>query len=266
VGSRIGDGQAQGVYGSYRSAGLLLRSTKSLAAWHERKQIELVVRLNNLEGPWIALLCLVRFRLAGCFSSNSAGEEARKFVWTTWAVATPGAGGVGRLKAAQSGVATAQKSFFPRPNPALRRHLNPCISDPWAVLAVKIRVKMEVKMGFRSSFTRFLVCRIKTDSESPHFCARNVPKPRARNGPQKHPPLHLSPAHNPFLVQSLEGLAMKLTLCFVQEHDVCRGYPLPFYPRPPDAKVPEQSFTRIAGRPPQDNAGELPFRCLEPTI
>src|SRR5258708_16900847 len=37
MGSRIGDGQAQGVYGCYRCAGLLLRSTKSLAAWHERK-------------------------------------------------------------------------------------------------------------------------------------------------------------------------------------------------------------------------------------
>src|SRR5260370_33050363 len=37
MGSRIGDGQAQGVHGCYRCAGLLLRSTKSLAAWHERK-------------------------------------------------------------------------------------------------------------------------------------------------------------------------------------------------------------------------------------
>src|SRR5258705_7531651 len=37
LGSRIGDGQAQSVYGCYRCAGLLLRSTKSLAAWHERK-------------------------------------------------------------------------------------------------------------------------------------------------------------------------------------------------------------------------------------
>jgi len=30
VGSRTGNGQAQGIYGSYRCAGLLLRSTKSL--------------------------------------------------------------------------------------------------------------------------------------------------------------------------------------------------------------------------------------------
>jgi hypothetical protein len=37
VGSRIGDGRAQGVYGCNRCAGVLLRSTKSLAAWHERK-------------------------------------------------------------------------------------------------------------------------------------------------------------------------------------------------------------------------------------
>jgi transposase-like protein len=37
LGSRIGDGQAQGVYGCYRCAGLLLRSTKSLATRLERK-------------------------------------------------------------------------------------------------------------------------------------------------------------------------------------------------------------------------------------
>ena len=37
VGSRVGDGQAQGVYGGHECAGLLLRSTKSLATWDERK-------------------------------------------------------------------------------------------------------------------------------------------------------------------------------------------------------------------------------------
>ena len=37
LGSRTGDGQAQGVYGSHESASLLLRSTKSLATRHQRK-------------------------------------------------------------------------------------------------------------------------------------------------------------------------------------------------------------------------------------
>src|SRR5580704_4988457 len=37
LGSRPGDGQAQGVYRGHRCAGLLLRSTKSLAARDERK-------------------------------------------------------------------------------------------------------------------------------------------------------------------------------------------------------------------------------------
>jgi len=37
VGSRTGDGEAQGLYGGYRGAGLFLRSAKPLAARHERK-------------------------------------------------------------------------------------------------------------------------------------------------------------------------------------------------------------------------------------
>jgi hypothetical protein len=37
VGPRTGDGETQGVYGSYGCAGVLLRSAKSLAARHERK-------------------------------------------------------------------------------------------------------------------------------------------------------------------------------------------------------------------------------------
>jgi hypothetical protein len=37
LGSRTGDGQTQGLHGSYRCAGLLLRSAKSLAARHKRK-------------------------------------------------------------------------------------------------------------------------------------------------------------------------------------------------------------------------------------
>jgi len=37
VGSRTGDGQAQGLHGSHGRQGLLLRSAKSLAARHERK-------------------------------------------------------------------------------------------------------------------------------------------------------------------------------------------------------------------------------------
>src|ERR1700730_17927499 len=37
LGSRVGDGQAQGVYGSHECAGLLLRSTKPLATWNARK-------------------------------------------------------------------------------------------------------------------------------------------------------------------------------------------------------------------------------------
>ncbi len=37
VGSRTGDGKTQGFHGSYRCAGLLLRSAKSVAARHERK-------------------------------------------------------------------------------------------------------------------------------------------------------------------------------------------------------------------------------------
>jgi hypothetical protein len=37
VGPRTGDGETQGLYGSYGCAGLLLRSAKSLAAWDERK-------------------------------------------------------------------------------------------------------------------------------------------------------------------------------------------------------------------------------------
>jgi len=37
VGSRIGDGQTPGLYGSHRCASLFLRSPKSLGAWDERK-------------------------------------------------------------------------------------------------------------------------------------------------------------------------------------------------------------------------------------
>ncbi len=37
LGSRAGDGQTQGVYGSHECASLLLRSTKSLATRHQRK-------------------------------------------------------------------------------------------------------------------------------------------------------------------------------------------------------------------------------------
>ncbi len=37
VGSRTGDGETQGLHGSYRCAGLFLRSAKPLAARHERK-------------------------------------------------------------------------------------------------------------------------------------------------------------------------------------------------------------------------------------
>jgi len=37
LGSRVGDGEAQGVHSSHTCAGLLLRSAKPLAAWDERK-------------------------------------------------------------------------------------------------------------------------------------------------------------------------------------------------------------------------------------
>ena len=50
VGSRTGDGQAQGVYRGHRCAGLLLRSTKSLAAWDERKHesaVEAILPARN---------------------------------------------------------------------------------------------------------------------------------------------------------------------------------------------------------------------------
>jgi hypothetical protein len=51
-------------------------------------------------------------KAVGLFADDSVGNGAREFAITTWAVATPGAEGVGRLKAAKSGVATAQARDF----------------------------------------------------------------------------------------------------------------------------------------------------------
>jgi len=109
------------------------------------------------------------------FLLQHCNRPSQQICWITWAVATPGASGVGRLKAAQSGVATAQKSSFSRPNPTFRRHSRACISEPCADIAVKMKVKIEVKMGFSLFPVIFHPIPLSQDKSPTVNCRISVP-------------------------------------------------------------------------------------------
>src|SRR6202522_829438 len=71
LGSRTGDGQAQGVYGSHEGASLLLRSTKSLATRHQRKhQSAFEAILPARHGPFRLFASAARPGLAALKSTT----------------------------------------------------------------------------------------------------------------------------------------------------------------------------------------------------
>ena len=74
---------------------------------------------------------------------------------TTWAVATLVAGGVGRLKAVQSGVATAQTCEFCTFGSSLRRRLSSSMFVTFGIIAEKPQVKTSVKMVLTAFRHRF---------------------------------------------------------------------------------------------------------------
>jgi hypothetical protein len=72
LGSRTRDGQTYGLYGSYRCAGLLLRSAKSLAARHERKHQSAVTAMLPARHRPVGLFA------SGSEQSGTAAKSASK--------------------------------------------------------------------------------------------------------------------------------------------------------------------------------------------
>ena len=125
------------------------------------------------------VLWYVIFKSVGLFACASAVYGAREFAWTNWAVATPGAGGVGRLRSRTKwGRYRPSTCFVPVDfcAPSLAKHLNTLglagrrgriSGENWGETASH---DFSLQFSPDSGFPQ-----MKTDSESPHFAARNTP-------------------------------------------------------------------------------------------